>query len=302
MVTTLNPATHPLGAPVLNGNEITVDLMLQQPTRITRMLMDLTLQRFFVDRVFTNAGGVTGGAVIYDQATVNEIYADRDVQRVAPLSQFPVITSQRRAPGVAEVEKWGGKFPTSYEAKDRNQATVFTNEMRRLANTIVRKINQRGIDVLETAIATTGGASTFLGNNWATAIPNGNAPTAPSLTPGADFAKAQMLADIQEIGVVFDGLIWNPTDKEQFILFYGQNNWREVLAGYGITEDWVTNRCPVKVQYVYAAGQVGEMRVEQPLATKTWEDPEIEGWWTQSSVRPVMFVTNPYAVYKITHP
>src|SRR5574343_628975 len=56
---------HPLGPPTVSGTDITVDQMMNQPTRVTRMLMDLTLKRFLADRIFASAGGVTGGAVIY---------------------------------------------------------------------------------------------------------------------------------------------------------------------------------------------------------------------------------------------
>src|SRR5690554_2512390 len=51
-----NPVAHPLAAPVVSGTEITVDVMLQQPTRITQFLMDITLQRFVLDRLFASAG------------------------------------------------------------------------------------------------------------------------------------------------------------------------------------------------------------------------------------------------------
>jgi hypothetical protein len=62
-----NPVAHPLAAATVTGTTMTVDLAVNAPTRVTRTLMDLTLQRFFADRVFTNAGGVTGGAVVYDE-------------------------------------------------------------------------------------------------------------------------------------------------------------------------------------------------------------------------------------------
>src|SRR3954447_12651873 len=96
---------HPLGPPTIAGTTITVDTMLNQPTRITRMIMDLTLQRFIADRVFASAGGVTGGAVIYDEATVNELYAARDVETIRPGMEFPIITSERQVPKIAPVEK-----------------------------------------------------------------------------------------------------------------------------------------------------------------------------------------------------
>src|SRR4051812_12527044 len=74
---------HPLAPPTLSGTLITVDTMLNQPTRITRMIMDMTLQRFVADRIYTSSGGVSGGAVVYDSVEANDLYTSRDVERVA---------------------------------------------------------------------------------------------------------------------------------------------------------------------------------------------------------------------------
>src|SRR5215831_15168145 len=146
------PVAYPLAIPTVSTTTITMDMALNAPTRVTRTLMDLTLQRFFADRVFTSAGGVTGGAVVYDQLLANDLYSDRDIQRVAPGDEFPLVTSSRRVPAVAEVEKWGGKFYITIEARDRNDVAVFTRNVRVLANTIVRKMNQRAVEVLEAAV------------------------------------------------------------------------------------------------------------------------------------------------------
>lgn len=296
------PVQHPLGPPTLNGNLITVDTMLQQPTRITKMLMDLTLQRFVLDRIFSTGGGVTGGAVVYDVATTNMLYLARDVERVAPGAEFPQVTSERLAPQIAPVEKWGGKFYYTDEAKDRNDVALFVNETRKLANTIVRKLNQRAIEVLEAAIAANGGQSTMVGHNWETAIPNGNAPTAPGLTPQADIAVAQLAADVAELGIHYDLLLVNPAQLVSLRLFY-QDRLQAMLNDNGITEAYPTNRVPIGTAYLIASGQLGEMRVEQPLATETTREgaPLLrQRTWVQSSVRPVMFVNNPFAVMKLT--
>jgi hypothetical protein len=151
MQTYPNPVAHPLGPPTVSTTTISVDTALNSPTRVTRTLMDLTLQRFFADRVFSNTGGVSGGAVIYDELLANDLYADRDIERVAPGDEFPLVTTSRRIPKVAEVEKWGGKFFMTVEARDRNDVSVFTRNVRLIANTIVRKINQRAVEVLEAA-------------------------------------------------------------------------------------------------------------------------------------------------------
>lgn len=292
----MSPVAHPLNPPTLAGNEITVDLMLKQPTRVTRMIMDLSLQRFVADRVFGSPGGVTGGAVVYDQATKNEIYTDRDAQRVAPGAEFPLVTSERQAPKVAEVEKWGGKVFITDEARDRNDAALFTNQVRQLTNTIVRKTNQRTIEELDGSILDTG--QTFVGNDWSAVVTAGVSASSAEEYPARDFAVAQQMADEQELGVVYDLLILNPADKARLMIIYG-TNWEAIARSYGY-EVYATNRQPAGSGKFVAQGQVGEMRLEKVLSTESWREEKTERNWVQASVRPVMYVTNPYAVLEVT--
>lgn len=295
----LEPVAHPLGPPTVTGTTITVDMMLQQPTRITHFLMDLTLQRFLLDRLFTSPGGVTGGAVIYDLVQGNDLYLDRDVEPVAPGAEFPVVTSSRRAPLVAEVEKFGGKYYFTDEAKDRNDLAAFRNQNVRLGNTIVRKLNTRAVETVDAAITANAGQSTFVGHDWSAAIPNGSSPTAPAATPGADFANAQLLADQRELGVVYDIALVNPVQLNELRLFY-RSDLEQMLSDNGFNEVFSSNRVPVGNAYYVARGQLGQMRLEQPLATETWREPGTQRTWVQSSVRPVMYVDNPFATMKAT--
>jgi hypothetical protein len=111
--------------------------MLKSPTRITRMIMDITRERFIADRIFASGGGVTGGAVVYDQAQANEMYLGRDVEQIAVGSEFPLVTSDQLAPQTALVEKWGGKTFIFDEARDRNDTVGFVKVIRQLANTAI---------------------------------------------------------------------------------------------------------------------------------------------------------------------
>jgi hypothetical protein len=292
---TANPVAHPLGPPTVTGNTITVDTALKSPTRITRSLMDLTLQRFFADRVFSNAGGVSGGAVVYDEVIANDLYLDRDIQRVAPGDEFPIVTSQRRAPKVAEVEKWGGKFFVTVEARDRNDVSVFTRHVRQLANTIVRKINQRAVEVLEAAVQASP-TRQVTGNSWGAVITGGSTTSNSTVWPGFDFARAQSLAETDELGIVYNLWIMNPAEYLQLTRIYGPAL-NDLLSSIGV-DIFVTNRVTAGTAYVVAEGQVGQMRVEQPLATEQWYEEETQRYWTQSSVRPLMFVDNRMAVLK----
>lgn len=290
-----NPVQHPLGVPTVSGTLMTVDIALNAPTRVTRTLMDLTLQRFFADRVFSNTGGVSGGAVVYDELLANDLYSDRDIERVAPGDEFPLVVGSRRAPKVAEVEKWGGKFFVTIEARDRNDVSVFTRNIRQLANTIVRKINMRAVEVLEAAVQASP-TRQVTGNSWGSVITAGSTASNSTLWPGFDFARAQMLAEVDELGIVYDLWILNPADYLQLARIYG-TGLNDLLASLGISI-FVTNRVTAGTAYVVASNQPGQMRIEQPLATTQWYEEATERFWTQSSVRPLMFVDNRFAVLK----
>jgi hypothetical protein len=293
-----NPVAHPLGPPTVSGTTITVDIAANSPTRVTRTLMDLTLQRFFADRVFTSAGGVSGGAVVYDEIVANDLYSDRDIQRVAPGDEFPLITSSRRVPKVAEVEKWGAKFFVTVEARDRNDVAVFTRNVRMMANTIVRKMNQRAVEVLEAAVQASPNRL-VTGLNWSTVVTAGASASNSNLWPAYDFARAQMQAETEELGIVYDLWIMNPQEYLQLARIYGPAL-NDLLSSMGLSI-FVTNRVPAGNAYVVQEGTVGQMRVEQPLQTTQWYEQETERFWTQSSVRPLMFIDNRWGVLKFTN-
>jgi hypothetical protein len=290
---------HPLAPPTISGTTITVDTMLKQPTRITRLIMDMTLQRFVADRIFASAGGVSGGSVVFDSVEANDLYTTRDVERVAPGAEFPIITSARRAPGVAEVEKWGGKVWISDEARDRNDNVLFTNQLRQLANTVVRKINARAIQVLEAMFTAFPGRVVGSVGNWQSVTPYGATPTSPAAWPAMDFAKAAEIAETDELGMVYNLWILNPQDYTFLLILYGGDGLQELLNTLNL-DIYVTNRMTVKTAYAVAERQVGQMRLEKPLGTETWREPNRERTWVQSSVRPLMFVDNRFAAIKFT--
>lgn len=294
---------NPIGPPTVDttGTLITVDVALQQPSQvITPLILDLTLEKFFVDRVFTNGGGVTGGAVVYNEVAGGDWYADRDVQEIAPGEEFPVITFHRRGRKVALVRKWGGKFPVTWEARDRNNATELTNAIRQLSNTLVRKINQAGVAILDAYV--TANSRSVTGNSWGSVVTGGASQSNHTLWPGRDFGKADMIAEQEELGMDFSLWILNPADYANLVSIYSTvgGGLQGILDSYNI-DIFVTNRVTAGTAYVVSPGMLGEMRIEDPLRTRSWDDPDgIEQTWIQSAVRPLMFANNPFAVLKFT--
>jgi hypothetical protein len=289
---------YPLGPPTLSGSTFSIDIALANPTRVLNpMIIDLTRLRFFVDRIFRSAGGVTGGAVVYDIVSQNQAFADRDVQRVEPGTEFPVVAFSRPAPSAAQVEKWGGKFFFTDEARDRNDTGQFTNAMRQLANTIIRKINQRGVQILEALI--TANSRTIAGVSWGSVVTTTTGQSNWTAMPTRDFAKARLQAEQEEMEMTYNLWILNPQEMFSLEGIYGPDlSARLAQAGISV---FVTNRVTAGTAYAVAEGQVGELRVEQGLSTETWRDPNgKQQTWVQSSVRPVMFGNNPFAVLKFT--
>lgn len=292
-----NASAYPLGAPAISGSAITLETMLNEPTRITNYLSDISLRGFISPMIFNTGGSVSGGAVIYDQLTLNDLFPTRDVQNVGPGAEFPIITSDNAAPMVATPEKFGGKFFITDEARDRNDPVVVQREGRKLANSIIRKIDANSIATLDASISGIG-SQTVVGLNWQSVVTGGSSTTNASGWPAADFAKVQLLADTQELGVQFDLWIVNPAQRAQLALVYG-NGYADVLASYGIRLE-SSNRVAAGTAYVVESGQVGDLRMEKPLSTEVWREPETQRTWVQSDVRPVAFVTNPYSIVKVT--
>lgn len=295
---TANSTSYPLAGPQVSGDKITVSTLLAQPTRITRYLSDLSLRGFVSSRIFSTASGVSGGAVIYDQLTLNDLFPTRDVQSVGPGAEFPIVTSENQEPKVAAVEKFGGKFFVTDEARTRNDTGVIQREGVKLINAITRKIDARAIVTLDAEIAARAATQSMTGTNWSAVVTGGASQSNASAWPAADFAKAQLLADQQELGVTFNLWLLNPQQLAQLKLVYG-SDYSAVLSSYGI-EAVASNRITAGTAYVLVAGAVGELRLEKPLTTETWREESRQITWVQSDVRPVMYVTDPYSVVKVT--
>lgn len=293
-----NATSYPFAGPTVNGSTVTVEQMLNEPTRITRYLSDISLRNYISPLIFATPGGVSGGAVIYDQLTLNDLFPTRDVQEVAPGTEFPNLTSDDGTPLVAAVEKHGGKFFVTDEARDRNDGTKIQREGRKIMNAIVRRQDARAIAIVDAAIAGIG-SQTITGLNWGSVVTGGSSQSNASAWPAADFAKAQLLADTQELGVEFDTWIVNPAQATQLKLVYG-SDLADVLETNGIDTLAVSNRVAAGTAYALAQQQPGEMRAEKPLGTETWREPETERTWVQASARFVQYVSDPYSIVKFT--
>jgi hypothetical protein len=165
-----------------------------------------------------------------------------------------------------------------------------------MANTIVRKINQIAVDTLSASVTANSRAAS--GHSWSAVVVGGASQSAANLWPARDFGAAQLQAEQEELGMVYDLWIINPAEYLSLATVYGPYL-TQVLNSAGI-DIYVTNRVTAGTAYVVAQNQVGEMRIEKPLSTETWRDQSRQITWVQSDVRPLFFVDNPFAVMQFT--
>jgi len=299
MATAYSQAGYPLGAPTVSGTgNITVSMMLQQPTRISRYLASLPLRNFLSPLLFSNPDGVQGGGVLYDQLTLNDLFSTRDVQTVEPGAEFPVLNSDTGVPNWAAVEKDGGKFFVTDEARDRNDQGVIQREGRKVLNTIIRRLDSKAVAAVNAALATYT-SQVISGHSWSAVVTGGSAQTNNSGWPGADLAAAQALADTQELGVTLDSIALNPAQKATLATVYGAA-YAEVLSAYGIENVVSSNRVAAGTAFLFESQMVGEQRYEKGIGTEVWRDQATQRSWVQSDVRAVRYVTNPYSIVKLT--
>lgn len=298
MPTAYNASAYPLSAPVIAGSNITVSMMLNQPTRITRYLSALPLRNFISPLFFSNPTGVTGGGVVYDQLTLNDLFSTRDVQTVEPGAEFPILNGETPTPLWAGVEKDGGKFFVTDEARDRNDGGTVQREGRKVLNTIVRKLDGKAVAALNAAM-TAFPSQVVAGHSWSSVVTGGASQTNNSGWPAADLAAAQALADQQELGVVLDTLVVNPIQKASLATVYGPS-FLAVLEASGIQNFMASNRVAAGTAFLTEYQQAGEQRFEKGLDTETWREQSRQRTWVQSDVRAVRYVTNPMSVVKLT--
>ncbi len=290
--------TYPPAPPTVDGQgRITVEQFLKQPSRVTRVITDLTAQRFLAERIFS-PGDAQGGAVIFDQVVASDLFTLRDVQAIEPGSEFPIVSSGENVPKVAAVTKWGGAAVLTDEAVRRDSRDVLARELTKLRNTIVRKVDTVAIAALDAAPIVP-----FAGTSWSNAT-TGN--------PVLDLASARSLIDDADMGYTADTVLINPAQVVSLIsnpkvynalpresttgnpILNGQ------LNGYMGFNWYSSNRVAAGSAYVLSSMMAGSLRDELGLYSRVVPQPERERTLIMAARVTVPIVTDPKAVVKLS--
>lgn len=305
-MTTFAVGPYPPIAPTMAGTLLTVDQYLQNPLQVQRLLQDLTLQRFIADRILTQGGTATGGAVLYDQILFNDLYLTADVQAITPGSEFPVLQDVGPAQIAAKTTKWGGAVVITYEERDRDKRDVMNRQMTKLRNTIVKKVDTVALAVVRASPTLTQAASAA----WSiagTAIPK-------------DVATAQALVDKQDMGYVLTDAYVSPTTMNNLVsntavsqqISYNQQGPQMVtppsiqtpadprLRGWLGLNWYVTNRVGDAECMLFSGQMAGSISDEKPLYTRVIDQPEKERVLIQAARLTVPYITDPKSVVRLT--
>lgn len=292
------PSPYTQQGVTVSGTRVTVDAYLKNTPRITRDLSNLAAFRYISDFIFREGERTASGAVMYEQLLANDgLFTDRDVKEIEELAEFPILNTGDKAPTTAQVAKWGGAVLFSYEKIRRDQRDLLGRDLRRISNTVVRKVNRISVAVLnqDPAVRTFTAAAPWAGT------------TSKKVE---DFANATSMIDDIDMGYTADTVLIHSTNALQLRIDKnvtdrlpreGTNNplLNRDLAGL-LGLDWiVSNDVPVGTALVLSRKLVGSYHDELPFYSRVVDLPQREGRLLQAARVTVPVVTDPLAVVRI---
>lgn len=145
--------TYPTPA-TLNGQKVTVDWLMNNPTVIYRSLRTLVQQRLIGDKLLAGRVDATGsGSVIFG---VSEgIFPKRSAERTAPGAEYPLTDDDPGVPANVAVDKWtlATEFPQELVA--RNRIDIVNRKLLKITNQVVFGFDSLTLSAVASAITQT---------------------------------------------------------------------------------------------------------------------------------------------------
>lgn len=152
-MTTYAPPT-----PVLSGDNITVDYLMNNPVILYRALRTLVQQRMIGARILTGRVNLTGsGSAIFE--TGESIFADDDAEIVDELGEYPLTDTDRAVASIATSLKRGYASLVSDENVSRNRIDIVQRKLLKLANKLVFGFDALCLSAVGTAVTQTQAAA-----------------------------------------------------------------------------------------------------------------------------------------------
>jgi hypothetical protein len=299
---------YPLDPVTINGTLVTLDQYVNAPTVRNRRIADIAGQEFFAHNIFSNGGGVSGGAILFERPNplLTDLYTERRLQEMAPGTEAPIVTFVRGVPMVALPRKIGGKWSLTREERQRNNPRLAENAMTQLGNTMARDLEIMALSELNAVIAATSRTFPATQTLAASAAFTFTTRTAAN-QPAADIARMVATIQNEQRGHRYNSAIYNTLDWATLVSIYGVDGSdgnagaRAILAANGITTvNTSVQQTQGKAKF-YEAGAVGVWAMEFPIRTIQWiDEEEDEKWWSQTTASPCYAVDDQFAMVEMT--
>ncbi|WP_427017865.1 major capsid protein [Pseudarthrobacter sp. P1] len=279
---------------------INVADFLNNPSRVERVIRDLTKDKTIADYGFAQ-GDAKGGAVVYSELLGLPEDGARDVEVIAPGANFPGVDLPEEEEKADKVAKYGGDTWMTFEARRRNETDTLDKRIKYLTNLIIKRVNKVCVNAL-------------VGNANINKVTSSGGWDDPDVDALADIFLGKAKIDDAEMGYSANLVLINPMDAQKYLL--GVKSIREqlpreskdlnpVLSGdlsglCGV--EWIKSAAVAQGKlYVLDRGQAGSVRDEEGgVKTNVYDEPKnqrvyIQGW---RSIVPI--ITDPKAVTEIS--
>lgn len=284
------------------NQQMTVDFAMKSPNFIGAKIEELIENQEILSLFFSpHVGPIVGGGLAHSVTRPEDRYTADDVVERAPGDEYATVRMTDPEMKIAAVRDWGAKFFIEDEKALRNDIAFLNAEVQALSNTVVRKLNTAAIATVDAALATLPGngalPATIAWDEVVTIGPDTDI-TPNAMRPLTLLAAAQKDADEDRLGVKFDCLLVSPTGQYDLTVAYGERL-PAVLETAGV-ELSVSPYVSDDTAYAIAKGRAGLLGYEVPLTTEVIPEPLRRGKFVQTFVNPVMAVTQPRAIRKLT--
>ena len=130
-----------------------IHALLSNPALLARRVADLTKQKFIADYLLTGRYDATGGGIYYD--TGEEIFAADEPEQVAPGAEYPKTVMTTGEIESARTVKWGLETVVTDERIARLGMDSVNKALARLANTVIRHVDQVAWGVISSKVTST---------------------------------------------------------------------------------------------------------------------------------------------------
>lgn len=143
------PVKHPTGT--LTAEQL--HAILSSPRLLAKRIADLTSMRFIADWLLPERLDATGGGLFYE--TGESAFAPEGPEAIAPLGEFPKVVLESGEVVSVRTDKWGLDTVISDEKIARQGRVYLDRGVTRVANTIVRHVDQVTMAVIASRVSST---------------------------------------------------------------------------------------------------------------------------------------------------